>query len=321
LGAALGVAACVTAPSVFTCAGKSCGPDGVCEPDGFCANVDPGCPSGYRYDRTAGDGKAGTCVGGAGLEASIADMPVGRDSVSNDSAGAQDGAFSVDRAPMGDGPVADGASAMDVAVVADSSVKGDRVPRVDSAVTQPDQTITIAPDMCPASGCVTDRRWPQWHMPDSPTVFCSDGTNPITCPAGGTQDGNIRVDVPTYDTSVIGIATDSVTGLHWQADQSAVALTWTMAASYCTGLRVGGFTDWRLPTRVELASLVDYGADTSKGPAIDKAAFPLTQVTSYYWTASVFPGTPTTLAWFVDFRNGYVQWQTLGTAAYVRCVR
>lgn len=63
-----------------------------------------------------------------------------------------------------------------------------------------------------------------------------------------------------------------------------------------------GYSDWRMPTREELRTIVDYSRST---PAIDTTAtgyFPQT-VSDVYWSASPFaPGTGS--AWRVHFYNG-----------------
>ena len=61
-----------------------------------------------------------------------------------------------------------------------------------------------------------------------------------------------------------------------------------------------GFTDWRLPTKEELAGIVD----KSKSPTVDTFWFPNTQP-SFYWTSSPYVG-DSDFAWVVYFKNGLV---------------
>jgi hypothetical protein len=50
------------------------------------------------------------------------------------------------------------------------------------------------------------------------------------------------------------IVTDSSSGLQWTADQN-ITMTWHDARKYVRSLKLGGFTDWRMPTRAELRTL------------------------------------------------------------------
>jgi hypothetical protein len=59
---ALLVAGCVTSNLTFTCGpDKSCGAGGQCV-NGGCAFADTSCPTGMRYDKSAGGGHSGACV-------------------------------------------------------------------------------------------------------------------------------------------------------------------------------------------------------------------------------------------------------------------
>jgi hypothetical protein len=51
-----------------------------------------------------------------------------------------------------------------------------------------------------------------------------------------------------------GVITDSKTGLQWAPDPGQ-SMTWDQATQYAQNLRLGGFSDWRLPTRAELREL------------------------------------------------------------------
>jgi hypothetical protein len=124
----------------------------------------------------------------------------------------------------------------------------------------------------------------------------------------------------THDYDVQpSVVIDRVTRLEWQRTIDTAVHTWTDAMSYCAGLLLDGKSDWRLPSRIELLSIVDY---TQTGPAIDRTAFPGTPPVQF-WTASVqfSPSPPSTNAWWVHFNDGadgaYLQTDTYR----VRCVR
>lgn len=51
--------------------------------------------------------------------------------------------------------------------------------------------------------------------------------------------------------------TDPATGLMWEAQQGQQYMIWNQATNYCAGLRLGGYSNWRLPTISELMTLYD----------------------------------------------------------------
>jgi len=59
------------------------------------------------------------------------------------------------------------------------------------------------------------------------------------------------------ETRVRGYWVDPSTGLMWAGHDSGVPMTWHKADSYCKKLGLAGYSDWRLATLDELASLVD----------------------------------------------------------------
>lgn len=56
-----------------------------------------------------------------------------------------------------------------------------------------------------------------------------------------------------------GTVTDTKTGLMWAAKDNGRDIKWADAKSYCENYRGGGYTDWRMPTKEELAGLYDAG--------------------------------------------------------------
>ncbi len=110
-----------------------------------------------------------------------------------------------------------------------------------------------------------------------------------------------------------GTVTDDVTGLSWQQVVEQQSYTWQQAATYCAGLVPMGY--WRLPTRIELTSIVDY---TKSNPAIDAAIF-LNTPTEPFWSASTYAKTPN-FKWLVSFLDGLSYGDDIFTSASVRCV-
>lgn len=137
------------------------------------------------------------------------------------------------------------------------------------------------------------------------------------------------------------IVTDHITGLMWQddvavatvikpwltqanynacvADTTFSACTDTSgdtAATYCSDLTLGGYTDWRLPTPKELEGIVDYRKVT---PAIDRTYFHNVSP-NYYWSSTTYEGYRNG-AWIVYFDYGYVGYYSKTNSLHVRCVR
>jgi len=112
-----------------------------------------------------------------------------------------------------------------------------------------------------------------------------------------------------------GTVTDTNSRLMWE-QSGLTATSWPGALSYCESLNLGGYSDWRLPDRNELLSLVDH---TRYTPAIDITFFPDTQAFGYWssTTVAVFPNS----AWYVGFYGGYVLYGVNSYSFYVRAVR
>lgn len=123
--------------------------------------------------------------------------------------------------------------------------------------------------------------------------------------------------MPTVDTIV-----DTVTGLTWQRNlpelypECAKACTWDQAKAYCGSLQLEGHKDWRLPSRIELISILD---DDAVMPSIASEPFPNTPPEAF-WTASTFAGS-NVKAWTVKFGTFQSTAEPKASAFRVRCVR
>lgn len=112
-----------------------------------------------------------------------------------------------------------------------------------------------------------------------------------------------------------GTISDQGTHLMWQKQDDGTTRIWTVAITYCEGLSLAGYTDWRLPTMKELMSIED---KTKINPAINSMYF--TNPQTNYWSSTTYT-TDTTSAWLVDFSNGYTNHYGKTGGYYVRCVR
>ena len=96
-----------------------------------------------------------------------------------------------------------------------------------------------------------------------------------------------------------GTISDTSTDLLWQKDTIEV-INWETALAYCSNLNLAGYTDWRLPNRLELLSIVDYNR---YNPAIDINYFPDTN-SQYSYLSSTTTVTSLNRAWGVHFWHG-----------------
>jgi len=112
-----------------------------------------------------------------------------------------------------------------------------------------------------------------------------------------------------------GTITDTFTGLMWQVEISEKKY-WKDGLKYCDDLIFADYDDWRLPSRDELRSIVDYN---KYYPAIYEDVFSGV-MSDFYWSSTTHADY-TGRAWGVDFRNGDGHGYSKSSAYYVRAVR
>jgi hypothetical protein len=122
-----------------------------------------------------------------------------------------------------------------------------------------------------------------------------------------------------------GTVTDTGTNLMWEQATDKNTYTWKQAMAYCDNLTLGGHSDWRLPTRNELQSLVNY---RRYSPAISFSYFPKFKTSyfprtapSYYWASTTSATSASGQAWFVNFRFGEAYYIDKMNYYHVRAVR
>lgn len=130
------------------------------------------------------------------------------------------------------------------------------------------------------------------------------------------EDSDYLINPPSYTDNHDGTVTDNVTGLMWQQTDDDYFLNWYVAVSYCQYLTLAGYRDWRLPSKKELVSIVNYSLYY---PAIDETYFPETN-TSIYWTSTTFAHYAGS-AWYVFFGDGSVNTVEKSYNTLTRCVR
>jgi hypothetical protein len=111
--------------------------------------------------------------------------------------------------------------------------------------------------------------------------------------------------------------TDLATGLMWQRNvTTSDAFGWG-SAPICRKPQLAGFSDWRAPTAMELATIVDLAAHD---PAIDATTFPGSPAGFYGTSTGVFGFSSGNNNWTVDFGTGLTMNGT-PTNNFARCVR
>lgn len=150
--------------------------------------------------------------------------------------------------------------------------------------------------------CQVDAAW----SGTSPTCEVSTGGPPWPLPNTPPYPFDYS---PTASTVV-----DNVTTLEWQRTVDSGLYSQVAAATYCGGLSLDGKFDWRLPTRIELASIVDFGRVS---PSIDPTAFPSTPL-ARFWSSTPYPGSE---GWSVNFEFGTMNEIATSTMCRARCVR
>jgi hypothetical protein len=141
------------------------------------------------------------------------------------------------------------------------------------------------------------------------TFWClrSDGT-------WGQQTGTL---IPSrFHNNGNGTFTDNQTGLMWleNANYSGNTMSWDDAIAYCNSLNIGGI-GWRLPTILELESLIDAN---NSSPALP-TGHPFINVMSWwYWSDSQGPQDK---AWLFNMDDGMKHADFKYNLAYVWSVR
>lgn len=180
--------------------------------------------------------------------------------------------------------------------------------------------VAVAPAQVPATGetggALGSDKGVAWPSPrfvpgsSSATADCiTDKLTGLMWPKNGiigfeATDGGGPIAQPDYANS-----TPNLNHLTWTQALTAVGNMNTATTKLC------GYDDWRLPNKVELKSLVNYGAvspanwlmygrGNSGVPVCDGACFANVQA-NYYWSSST-NASDSNYAWRVNFNGGNV---------------
>ena len=158
-----------------------------------------------------------------------------------------------------------------------------------------------------------------YKLPDTGIDKCYDKKGEIPCPSKGEtyygQDAQYRGHKMAYQDNGDGTVTDLNTLLMWQQADNGSTREWQTACDYCEYLNLAGYSDWRIPTRRELISIVDVG---KVYPAINTDYFPDCQTSTVYWSGDAIG---TSMAWIVNFQAGRVLSVSMSHDVSVKCVR
>jgi hypothetical protein len=196
----------------------------------------------------------------------------------------------------------------------------------------------------------------------NPCPLCQDSLCPCssTVPKTGQttsyatgDDGDLEKGLiwpnPRFTDNLDGTVTDNLTGLIWLKEANCIAtnypefdndatpgngmVTWQHAFGFILEINVGifpdcgaGNTDWRLPNRFELESLLDMAyydpalPDTA-GTGQWSEGNPFTNVQSYYYWSSTTYEPHTIVAWIVHMGMGFVNGGSKSDTYYVWPVR
>lgn len=172
------------------------------------------------------------------------------------------------------------------------------------------------------------------------------------------EDSDYTIHPPSYtkldasgnelpdSADVWAMVRDNVTGLIWENKTNDGSIhqwdnIYSLVKSYCEGedcilqtnvpdfiaelntSHFGGFSDWRLPTLKELASIIDSGLNPGyDNPSINQSYFPYTVADGsyFYWTSTLNPSSPD-FAKGVDFYHGSFYDGRADNSHYVYAVR
>ena len=141
--------------------------------------------------------------------------------------------------------------------------------------------------------------------------FSKVKTYKILCVSGEEMKPAVLSD---FTTSSDGkTVTDARTGLMWQKEYVADK-SWQQALKYCEDSTYASYSDWRLPNKNELASLVNYEKSVSP-----YSYFP-DMPSDFFWSSSTYVGL-TDYAWSVRFDSGGVLYRSKTYTNFVYCVR
>lgn len=130
----------------------------------------------------------------------------------------------------------------------------------------------------------------------------------------------------SYTRNEDGVVLDNVTQLMWEDRITAAAYSWEEAIEFCEEYEFGGFDDWRMPTRIEITSVLDH-SDDHTGWAAEAFEYPNSGFhhSASDWILTITQtgaGAGNDYAWAFNMSDGIVSnAYSKATAAAIKCVR
>ncbi len=176
---------------------------------------------------------------------------------------------------------------------------------------------TPTADTEPCIGPCTNNWWQVNFYNGQVRLFASQYSEYARCVRG---QGSGDFPEPQLTDNGNGTVTDSITGLMWEqgvvegcgVTAGGFTNSWTNALSYCNGLSLGGYSDWRLPNIKELTSIVNYA---KYSPAI-----PGNFSCNGGWSSTTDVSSPGN-AWSLSVTDGSISSTIKSLSQYARCVR
>jgi hypothetical protein len=141
------------------------------------------------------------------------------------------------------------------------------------------------------------------------------GTAKVICAHNYPAWGVTPVSTTTLTDNGNDTITDSRTGLQWQKTFPVTAYTQADGRTFCDSLTLAGSADWRLPTVVEMESIMDW---SQSGNVYMSSAFGITVGTSVVTTSSYY--SPVTDGLAID-TTGWVGKYNQNDSGNLLCVR
>ena len=112
------------------------------------------------------------------------------------------------------------------------------------------------------------------------------------------EDADYNINTPFYQNNGNGTITDTITGLMWQQVDGG-EMTFDKATTYANDLILGGYSDWRMPSILELNSLLNHDKNN---PALNTVYF--TATAAQYWWSSQKQVNDAAKAWVTNSGGG-----------------